>query len=316
MAEFKGEEFKFPDEVENEPETKFEIEIEDDIPPEDKEKTPLPKNIVDEIDEDDLENYSQEARQRLFQMKKLVNDERRAKEAALREHQEAIRVANLVINENKALKGRLNDGEKVYVSTAKENISRELSEAKREYREAYDSGDSERLVEAQERLTEVKMKAQDIERYKPQYDENALQAQENEVQIQHQQPAPQRLDSKTQSWLDKNKWYGEDDDMTFLASGIHRRLEREGVPLGSDHYWNVINTEVRKRFPEKFSEEDTGTKDPVKINKPSTVVAPATRSTSSKKIKLTQTQLALAKKFNLSPEQYAMELTKLESQNG
>ena len=316
MAEFKGEEFKFPDEVENEPETKFEIEIEDDIPPEDKEKTPLPKNIVDEIDEDDLENYSQEARQRLFQMKKLVNDERRAKETALREHQEAIRVANLVINENKALKGRLNDGEKVYVSTAKENISRELSEAKREYREAYDSGDSERLVEAQERLTEVKMKAQDIERYKPQYDENALQAQENEVQIQHQQPAPQRLDSKTQSWLDKNKWYGEDDDMTFLASGIHRRLEREGVPLGSDHYWNVINTEVRKRFPEKFSEEDTGTKDPVKINKPSTVVAPATRSTSSKKIKLTQTQLALAKKFNLSPEQYAMELTKLESQNG
>ena len=316
MAEFKGEEFKFPDEVENEPETKFEIEIEDDIPPEDKEKTPLPKNIVDEIDEDDLENYSQEARQRLFQMKKLVNDERRAKEAAFREHQEAIRVANLVINENKALKGRLNDGEKVYVSTAKENISRELSEAKREYREAYDSGDSERLVEAQERLTEVKMKAQDIERYKPQYDENALQAQENKVQIQHQQPAPQRLDSKTQSWLDKNKWYGEDDDMTFLASGIHRRLEREGVPLGSDHYWNVINTEVRKRFPEKFSEEDTGTKDPVKINKPSTVVAPATRSTSSKKIKLTQTQLALAKKFNLSPEQYAMELTKLESQNG
>ena len=316
MAEFKGEEFKFPDEVENEPETKFEIEIEDDIPEEDKEKTPLPKNIVDEIDEDDLENYSQEARQRLFQMKKLINDERRAKDAALREHQEAIRVANLVINENKALKGRLNDGEKVYVSTAKENISRELSEAKREYREAYDSGDSERLVEAQERLTEVKMKAQDIERYKPQYDEKALQEQENEVQIQHQQPAPQRLDPKTQSWLDKNKWYGEDDDMTFLASGIHRRLEREGVPLGSDHYWNVINTEVRKRFPEKFSEEDTGTKDPVKINKPSTVVAPATRSTSSKKIKLTQTQLALAKKFNLSPEQYAMELTKLESQNG
>ena len=316
MAEFKGEEFKFPDEVENEPVDKIEIEIEDDIPPEDKEKTPLPKNIVDEIDEDDLESYSQEAKQRLFQMKKLVNDERRAKETALREHQEAIRVANLVINENKALKGRLNDGEKVYVSTAKENISRELSEAKREYREAYDSGDSERLVEAQERLTEVKMKAQDIERYKPQYDENALQAQENQVQIQHQQPAPQRLDSKTQSWLDKNKWYGEDDDMTFLASGIHRRLEREGVPLGSDHYWNVINTEVRKRFPEKFSEEDTGTKDPVKINKPSTVVAPATRSTSSKKIKLTQTQLALAKKFNLSPEQYAMELTKLESQNG
>ena len=316
MANFKDDGYKFPDEMGDETENKIEIEIEDDIPEEDKGKTPLPKNIVDEIDEDDLESYSQEAKQRLFQMKKLINDERRVKDEALREHQEAIRVANLVIEENKKLKSRLTDGEKVYVSTAKENISRELAEAKREYREAYDSGDSERLVEAQERLTDVKMKSQEIERYKHQYEENALQSEESNVQIQNQQPAPQRLDSKTQSWLDKNKWYGEDDDMTFLASGIHRRLEREGVPLGSDHYWNVINTEVRKRFPEKFSEEDTGTKDPVKTNKPSTVVAPATRSTSSKKIKLTQTQLALAKKFNLSPEQYAMELTKLESQNG
>ena len=316
MATFKDDEFKFPDELENEAQNNIEIEIESDIPEEDVGKKPLPKNIVDEIDEDDLESYSQEAKQRLFQMKKLINDERRVKDEALREHQEAIRVANLVIEENKKLKSRLTDGEKVYVSTAKENISRELAEAKREYREAYDSGDSERLVEAQERLTDVKMKSQEIERYKPQYEENALQSEESNVQIQNQQPAPQRLDSKTQAWLDKNRWYGEDDDMTFLASGIHRRLEREGVPLGSDHYWNVINTEVRKRFPEKFSEEDTGTKDPVKTSKPSTVVAPATRSTSSKKIKLTQTQLALAKKFNLSPEQYAMELTKLESQNG
>ena len=316
MAEFKGEEFKFPDEVENEPETKFEIEIEDDIPEEDKEKTPLPKSIVDEIDADDLESYSQEAKQRLFQMKKLINDERRAKDAAMREHQEAIRVANLVINENKSLKGRLSDGEKVYVSTAKEKLASDLDQARRAYKEAYDSGDSDRLVEAQEQLTEIKFKSQEMDRYKPQYEENALQSSESDVQSYQQQPAPQRLDSKTQAWLDKNKWYGTDDDMSFLATGIHRRLEREGVPLGSDHYWNVIDTEVRKRFPEKFSEEDTGTKDPVKINKPSTVVAPATRSTSSKKIKLTQTQLALAKKFNLSPEQYAMELTKLESQNG
>jgi hypothetical protein len=123
------------------------------------------------------------------------------------------------------------------------------------------------------------------------------------------------LDSKTQAWLDKNSWYGSDDDMSFLAMGIHRRLERDGVTTGSDQYWSAIDTEMRKRFPEKFAGENTAeTKDSVK--KPSTVVAPATRSTSPKKIRLTQTQLALAKKFKLSPEQYAMELTKLESQNG
>jgi hypothetical protein len=123
------------------------------------------------------------------------------------------------------------------------------------------------------------------------------------------------LDSKTQSWLDKNSWYGVDDDMSFLAMGIHRRLERDGVTTGSDQYWNAIDTEMKKRFPEKFAgDNNSETKDSVK--KPSTVVAPATRSTSPKKIRLTQTQLALAKKFKLSPEQYALELTKLESQNG
>jgi hypothetical protein len=154
-----------------------------------------------------------------------------------------------------------------------------------------------------------------VESYRPQYDESALQTEENEVKIPEQSQQPQRLDSKTQAWLDKNSWYGSDDDMSFLAMGIHRRLERDGVTTGSDQYWSAIDTEMRKRFPEKFAGENTAeTKDSVK--KPSTVVAPATRSTSPKKIRLTQTQLALAKKFKLSPEQYAMELTKLESQNG
>lgn len=317
MAEFKDEEYKFPDEIDNEPEQKIEIEVEDDTPEEDRlNADPLPKKIAQEVENDDLESYSQEAKQRLFQMKKMVNDERRAKESAQREHNEAIRVANLIIEENKQLKGRLSDGEKVYVSTAKEGITRELEMAKREMKEAYESGDSDRLADAQDKLTDVKLKARDIERYKPQYEENSLQSEESDVKIHQPQQQPQRLDPKTQSWLDKNKWYGVDEDMSFLATGIHRRLERDGVPLGSDHYWNVIDNEVRKRFPEKFEEEPEVKASEKSEKKPNTVVASATRSTSSKKVKLTQTQLALAKKFNLSPEQYAMELTKLESQNG
>jgi len=318
-----AEEFKFQDEieeeikapeVEKEPEAKIEIEVEDDRPIEDqKNATPLPEAIVKEVEEDNLEEYSKEAKQRLLQMKKLINDERRAKEQALREQEEAVRVAQSLLDETKKLKSRLSDGEKVYVSTAKENVTRELEAAKKSYKEAYDSGNSDLLVEAQEKLTEAKMKANEIERYKPQYDESTLQNTENEVQIPQSSQQP-RLDSKTQSWLDKNSWYGVDEDMSFLAMGIHKRLEKDGVPTGSDHYWSVIDTEIRKRFPEKFQTETTETKDSAK--KPATVVAPATRSTSPKKIRLTQTQLALAKKFKLSPEQYAMELTKLESQNG
>ena len=315
--------FKFPDEMENEvpeveaaAEPQVEIEVVDDRPVEDqKNAQPLPEAIVKEIDEDDLEKYNAEAKQRLLQMKKLINDERRAKEQALREQQEAIRVAQSLVEETKKLKGRLTEGEKVYVSNAKEGAERQLELARIAYKEAYDSGDSEKVVEAQEKLTEAKFKLHEVESYRPQYEESALQTAENEVKIPEQSQQPQRLDSKTQAWLDKNSWYGVDDDMSFLAMGIHRRLERDGVATGSDQYWNAIDTEMRKRFPEKFAGENTSeTKDSVK--KPSTVVAPATRSTSPKKIRLTQTQLALAKKFKLSPEQYAMELTKLESQNG
>lgn len=318
-----NDDFKFPDEMENEvpeveasAEEKIEIEIVDDRPEEDqKNAQPLPEEIVKDIENDDLEQYSKEAKQRLLQMKKLINDERREKEQAVREQQEAIRVAQSLVEETKKLRGRLTEGEKVYVSNAKEGAERQLELARIAYKEAYDSGDSDKVVDAQEKLTEAKFKIHQVESYRPQYDESALQTAENEVKIPEQSQQPQRLDSKTQSWLDKNSWYGVDDDMSFLAMGIHRRLERDGVTTGSDQYWNAIDTEIKKRFPEKFAgDNNSETKDSVK--KPSTVVAPATRSTSPKKIRLTQTQLALAKKFKLSPEQYALELTKLESQNG
>lgn len=326
MPEFEKEEFKFPDEIENEvktPEVEDEIEIElvDDTPEEDrKNATPLPKEIVEEIDQDDLEAYSGQAKERLMQMKKAMHDERRAKEAALKEQQEAIAFAQKVYQENQKLKAKSTTNEQQLISSVKENINRELEAAKRAYKEAYDSGDSDLLVDAQEKLTEVKMKAQEIERYKPEFSQEALQSQEVDVQIPQQ---PQRLDSKTQAWLDKNSWYGVDEDMSYLAMGIHRKLEKEGVPIGSDHYFNVIDKEMRQRFPEKFenAEEtkpssETETKPSVKTSKPSMVVAPATRSTSPKRVKLTPTQVQLAKKFNLTPEQYARELTKLESQNG
>ena len=276
--------FKFPDEMENETpeveaaaEPQVEIEVVDDRPEEDqKNAQPLPEAIVKDIENDDLEQYSKEAKQRLLQMKKLINDERRAKEQALREQQEAIRVAQSLVEETKKLKGRLTEGEKVYVSNAKEGAERQLELARIAYKEAYDSGDSEKVVEAQEKLTEAKFKLHEVESYRPQYEESALQAAENEVKIPEQSQQPQRLDSKTQAWLDKNSWYGVDDDMSFLAMGIHRKLERTGVSTGSDEYWNAIDTEMRKRFPEKFAGENTSeTKDSVK--KPSTVVAPATR---------------------------------------
>lgn len=321
MPDIQMTEFKFPDEqpekVVEEPE-QLEIEIEDDTPPEDRvNSTPMPKDIVEELEKDELEAFTGEAKEKLHQLKKVWNDERRAKEAAKREADEAARVATKLLEENKKLKTKLTAGEQTLHTKYKENVSYELEKAKKEYKDAYDSGDSDRLVEAQEKLTKVQMEAEKIESYKPEFSEEALQNSEDDVKI----PQQQQLDSKTQAWLEKNTWYGVDEDMSFLAMGVHRKLEREGVPIGSDHYWSTIDTEIRRRFPEKFADEskpssEVETKPSAKTSKPSTVVAPATRSTSPKRVKLTPTQLALAKKFNLSPEQYARELTKLESQNG
>ena len=318
MANQEYEDFKFPDEKKAvEVEDEFEIEIEDDTPPEDRNRAPMPKNIVDELEQDELEEFTGRAKEKLIQLKKVWNDERRAKDAITKEAAEATRVAQQLISENQQLKTKLSAGEQTLINKYKENISYEIEKAKNAYKEAYDSGDSERLVEAQEKLTTVQMEAKQIERYQPEYPEDTLQNYESNVQIQSQ---PQRLDSKTQSWLDKNSWYGVDDDMSFLAMGIHRRLEREGVAVGSDHYYGVIDKEMRQRFPEKFETEETKYSSEVETKsstkKPSTVVAPATRSTSPKKVRLTPTQVQLAKKFNLTPEQYARELTKLESQNG
>ena len=316
MPELQLEEFNYPDEKES-VEDQIEIEIEDDTPPEDQNRKPLPKDIVEELEEDDLEAFTGEARQKLFQLKKVWNDERREKDAARKEAEEASRIAQQLLSENQKLKTKLSAGEQTLHSKYKENIAHELEKAKVEYKNAYDSGDSDRLVEAQEKLTKVQLDSQQIEQYKPEYSEDTLQNSENDVQIQQQ---PQRLDSKTQAWLDKNSWYGVDEDMSYLAMGIHRRLEREGVPIGSDHYFKVIDTEMRQRFPEKFGAGETKdspeTETKYSVKKPSTVVAPATRSNSPKRVRLTPTQVALAKKFNLTPEQYARELTKLESQNG
>lgn len=330
MAEMETEDFKFPDEIENkeEPiEEEIEIEIVDDTPEQEKAHIePMPKDIVDELEQDELEAYSREAKQKLKQYKKVWNDERRAREAAEKDRDEIDRLAKAVMEENQRLKGQLTKGQQSLIESHKENVGKKLEEAKREYKEAYDSGDGDRLVEAQEKLTEAKLESRRLDEFKPQQDEDALQNSQSAVQSQNQ---TQRLDSKTQSWLEKNQWYGRDEDMSYLAQGVHRRLEREGVPLGSDHYWATIDEEVRKRFPEKFQDEsaksdsesaaksaENGAKSSKKISKPATVVAPATRSTSPKRVTLTPRQVQLAKKYNLTPEQYARELMKLESQNG
>lgn len=302
-------EFKFPDEVEDKQETeqsdKFEIEIEDDTPPEDRGRKPSDPEFVESLEKDELEEYSEAAKKKISQFKKVMHDERRAKEAAMREHEEAIELARRVLQENQALKQRLNTGEEQLVSSYKEAALKEVEMAKREYREAYEAGDTDRIVNAQEQLTEAKMKVQQAERFIPQ--RNSLQEQENAVQIPQQQQQRPQKDAKAESWRESNSWFGQDEEMTSLALGVHEKLVKDnGMAYATtDEYYKRIDATMRKRFPEYFNEEVE-----VETRKPSNVVAPATRSTSSKRVKLKQSQVNLAKKLGLTPEQYAQELIK------
>jgi hypothetical protein len=328
MAEYENEGFKFPDEIEAEgkPEAdikldagegKLEIEIEDDTPAEDKGREPLPKEVVKklEVEVDELDQYSEEAKQKLKQMKKIWNDERRAKESAEREKSAAMEAAQKLFDENKRIKKMLASGEKEYKEAKKDSAKSAVKAAKQAYKEAYEAGDAEKLMEAQGELVKAQLEFDKAKQFKL----PPLQEQENPVQIQQQYQAAPQPDQKVLAWQVKNPWFGQDEEMTAAALGLHEKLKRQGVIIGSDEYYNALDKTMRKRFSENFDDvvevEETKAARPAdkQAGKPSTVVAPATRSTASKKVKLKTSQVAIAKKLGLTPEQYVSELLKLEA---
>jgi hypothetical protein len=295
----------------SEPRSKPDIEVEDDTPEQDRGREPMPKEIVDELEADELEEYSEKVKLRLKQMKKVWHDERREKERAFREQQETLSAAQRLFEENKRLKSSLSEGENHLLMSFKQQTEYELKEAERAYRDAYEAGDSDRVLEAQKKLTSATVKADNLNNYRP-----ALQAPETEVQIPQQAEKAPEPDRKATEWQENNPWFGQDEEMTATALGLHEKLKRNGVTIGSDEYYKRIDETMRKRFPEQFEEPEVEKPAAEPVRKSSNVVAPATRSTSSKRIKLTNTQVALAKKLGLTPEQYALEIRKLEAQNG
>lgn len=312
MPNFANDEYKFPDEqiVKDEDFDKLEIEVEDDTPEEDRGRAPMPRTLVEELESDDLEKYDGEVKQRLKQMRKVWHDERRAKEEAYREQQEAIAYAQRLREENATMRKVLDSGGKQYAEVLKNAATMELDNAKRAYKEAYDSGDSDRLVEAQEELQKAQWRLMSAQNLRP----PALQQENSDVKQQHQEQ-PRPVDRKLMAWHERNQWYGPDDEMTAAALGIHEKLRKGGeVEVGSDEYYAILDKTIRKRFPERFESE--ASEDKASRTRSATVVAPAVRSTAPNRVRLKSSQVSLAKKLGLTPEQYALELRKLENQNG
>jgi hypothetical protein len=314
------EEYTFPDEepkgkpVEEKVEATTEIEVIDDTPAEDQGRKAA--SPPEELTDGELTQYDEKVQNRIKKFSRGYHDERRAKEAALREKEEAIRVAQNTINENKRLQQQLEEGSKVFIEQGKTSAQFELEAAKKAFKEAYDAGDAELLADAQQRISQATLRMDKAESLRP------LQAREVEVQLHTEEPQP-KLDPRTAEWLDNNTWYGDDDEMSAAALGLHKKLEKDFGRnyIGSEQYFKRIDDTMRRRFPEYFgsaaqetnpAEEDDP---PTRATKPaSNVVAPATRSVAPNKVKLTKTQVALAKRLGVPLELYAKKVA--EQMNG
>jgi len=303
------EEVKEEAKAEPTPEKEVEIEVVNDTPKADRNRkaSEPPEDVTDE----ELEDYSEKVRKRIQHFSKGYHDERRAKEAAFREKQELETFAQSLVDENKKLKGNVNKNQTAMLEQAKKGASIELDAAKKAYKQAYEAGDSDLLLTAQESLTAAKIKTDKLNNFKL----PSLQEDETPVALPKESTAAPVVDERAREWADKNPWFGSNDEMTALAMGVHQKLAKQGTDLQSDEYYEAIDTRMRQLFPDEF--EDVAITEAEKPKRRSNVVAPATRSTSPKKVVLSQTQVTLAKRLGLTPEQYAKQVAiDMRKENG
>ena len=290
------EDYRAEQEPEPEAEEELEIEVVDDTPKADQGRQA--SEPPEDVTEEELEGYGNKVKKRISKIQKGYHDERRAKEAAEREREEAVRVAQQLAEENRRIKEDFEKNREALLEQAKKSSNIEVAVAKKQYKDAYEAGDADKVMDAQEKLTNAKLKADKLQNFQ-------LEPLQTEVDtVPSGNTSEPQLDDKTQDWVSRNEsWFQKDTEMTSLAMGLHTKLAEEGnVVVGSDEYFERIDSRLREIFPDKF--EDAPKK------KRANVVAPATRSTAPKKVTLNATQVRLAKRLGLTLEQYAQQLAK------
>jgi len=299
-----------------------EIEIENDVPPEDRDREPL--EPPEEVTEEELQQvHKKNIRKRLQHFSKSYHDERRAKEEAWREREALEQYAKQLVEENQQLKSQTDQSNNALIESAKRQVASELAVAQQQYRQAYETGEADKILEAQQALNTAQIRSEKINSLRPKAAtparaDTALQPEQNTVQSQElaaSQPEPPPRDEKAVAWADKNTWFGNgpegDPEMTSFAFGLHTKLVNEGIDPQSDEYYDRIDARMREVFPAQFDDGIDDEPKEVSKPKPSNVVAPATRSTSPKKVKLTQSQISIAKKLGVSLEDYAKQAANL-----
>ena len=319
--------YEFPDETEDKAkqdaaeDDKLEIEIEDDTPPEDRGRRPM-KEPVEDPTEEELASYDEKVQNRIKKFTRGYHDERRAKEQAVREREAAEAYARQVLEDNKRLQKQLATGSQEYIETSKNAADVELNAAKKQYKEAFEAGDSDAMAEAQAEIARATLKKDRAEGMKP--------IEEKEWAPPPQESAPP-MSRRTQRWVESNSdWWGKDEEMTMTAMGLDKKLQREygSEYVGTEEYFRAIDKTMRKRFPEYFedvqSNEDDDDEPPKRVEpvseertqrratKPATVVAPASRSTPPSRVKLKASEAAIARRLGVPLEEYARQVAKLD----
>jgi hypothetical protein len=329
QTEFKGEDFEFPDEKEakGKPEVpeedgSFDVEIEDDTPPEDRGRKPM-KTKVEDVTEDELSEYDEKVQARIKKLGKGYHDERRAKEEALREREAAEKLAKQLWDQNRKLQEQVSLWSRAYIEQSKSSAEMEFENAKKRYKEAYESGDSDALVEAQAEVSRATLNLDKVQNMKP------LQVEENDVQIPQRSTNQPSVSERDKRWMQKNTWFGPDPEMTASALGLHQKLAREyGADfVGTDEYYKRVDATMRRRFPEYFEDAQSYEDDapsqkasdpayedepPRRATKPATVVAPASRSTPPNRVKLKASEAAIARRLGVPIELYAKQVAQLK----
>jgi len=275
-------------------EEEVEVEVVDDTPKKDRNRKA--SEPPEDVTEEELENYSEKVRKRIQHFSKGYHDERRAKESAERERKELENYAKQLAEENRELQETKSKTQKALLEQSKKQAEKDVNVAKYAYKKAYDAGDADKVLDAQEKLTDAKLKLNKL-------DDVDIPLQEAETPVQSEQRAVQ-TDEKASNWAKDNTWFGNDEEMTAYAMGVHNKIVREGVDPASEEYYETINSRMRSTFSDYFGEDEQTEGQETKKRK-SNVVAPAARSTSPKKVTLTRTQVAIAKKLGVPLELYA-----------
>lgn len=300
----------------------IEVKVVDDTPPEDRNRPTFSDDTPadDGITEDELKNYTGSAQKRINKLRAINNDDRRKREQAEKMRDEAVRVAQELVEKNKNYQSMIDRGESALLDSVKQKAKVDYESAKQNYRTAYEEGDTEKILVTQEAMNLAQYELKEIEK-KEKGRLFAQKTKEAQAKYQPKQPVhqptpePQQLSQKQISWKENNPWFMHDDhkDMTALAYGVHEKLIRdERLDPNSDEYYNKIDATMRQKFPEYFGEDarsgSEAPSSPSRVN----VVAPANRNNGAKPrtIELSPSQVALAKRLGLTNEQYARQLMK------